>query len=126
MSDGSDRLYISLYLDEDVSDRLADHLRARGFQAESAWDLGTSGRTDEEQLTFATRRGSAVLTCNRNDFLQLARRWHEEGREHGGIVISQQFSRREIGEALRQVCALLNRVSADEMWNTVRYLQSYR
>ena len=126
MSGGQDRLFISLYLDEDVSDQLIELLRERGYEAESAWSMGMTGLTDEEQFTFAARRGWAVLTYNRNDFLKLTRRWHDQGREHAGLIISPQFSRREIGELFRQVCNLLDQVSASEMWNTVRYLQSYR
>ena len=126
MSGGQDRLFISLYLDEDVSDLLAELLQERGYEVESAWSLGMTGLSDEEQLAFAARRGCTLLTYNRNDFLSLASRWHEEGREHAGLLISQQFSRREIGELLRQVCNFLDQVSASEMWNTVRFLQSYR
>jgi hypothetical protein len=101
-------------------------LQERGYGAESALGAGTTGFLDEEQLAFASSRGWTLLTSNRDHFTELARRWHEAGREHAGIVISRQFSRREVGELLRQVCNLLEAVSATEMWNTVRYLQSYR
>lgn len=84
------------------------------------------GRPDEEQLAFATERGWTLLTYNRDDFLELARLWQKTGREHAGIVISRQFRTQEIGALLRQVLHLLNEVSAEEMWNTVRNLQSYR
>lgn len=126
MTGGTDRLFIALYTDEDITDRLAEQLRQRGYTATSAASVRTIGLSDEEQLTFATERGWTILTYNRNDFLTLARRWHDAGREHAGIIISQQFSSREIGELLRQTCKLLETVSAEEMWNTVRHLQSYR
>jgi hypothetical protein len=126
MMNGEERLSIFLYTDEDITDLLAMLLQERGYSAESALGAGTSGFSDENQLAFATSRGWTLLTFNRDDFTELARRWYEAGREHAGIVISQQFSRREIGEILRQVCNLLEAVSAAEMWNTVRYLQSYR
>lgn len=41
-------------------------------------------------------------------------------------MISRQFSSQELGALLRQVLRLLDEVSAEEMWNTVRNLQSYR
>lgn len=126
MTRGTDRLFIALYTDEDITDRLAEQLRQRGYTATSAASVRTIGLSDEEQLTFATEHGWTILTYNRNDFLSLARHWHDAGREHAGVVISQQFSSREIGELLRQTCKLLETVSAEEMWNTVRYLQSYR
>lgn len=121
-----ERFQIFLYTDEDITDLLALLLRERGYGAESALGSGKSGLSDEEQLAFAASRGWTILTSNRDDFTELARRWYEVGQEHAGVVISQQFSRRGVGEILRQTCKLLDSVSAAEMWNTVRYLQSYR
>ena len=126
MMGGEERLSIFLYTDEDITDLLALLLRERGYGAESVSGAGTSGFSDEDQLAFATGRRWTILTFNRDDFTDLAHRWHGDGREHAGIVISRQFSRREIGELLRQVCNLLEAVSASEMWNTVLYLQSFR
>jgi hypothetical protein len=40
---GSNRLFIFLYTDEDVTDRLALLLRERGYEAESAQEAGTTG-----------------------------------------------------------------------------------
>jgi len=123
---GAERRSIFLYTDEDITDRLAPLLRERGHGAESVHGVGTAGFSDEEQLAFAAGHRWTLLTFNRDDFTELARLWHRAGREHAGIVISPQFSRREVGELLRQACNLLDAVSAEEMWNTVRYLQSYR
>jgi predicted nuclease of predicted toxin-antitoxin system len=120
-----DRLFIFLYTDEDVTPRLAELLRERGHEAESAMAAGTIGFSDEEQLSFAANRGWTILTCNRKDFSFLARQWQDAGREHAGIVISRQFSNRQTGELLRQTCSLIDSVSAEEMRNTVRNLQSY-
>jgi|SRR6185436_19175108 len=126
MSREDEQLSIYLYTDEDITDLLAVLLQERGYGADSAMGAGSAGFSDEDQLAFATSRRWTILTSNRDDFIELARCWYEAGREHAGIVITQQFSRREIGEILRQVCNLLEAVSASEMWNTVRYLQSYR
>jgi predicted nuclease of predicted toxin-antitoxin system len=123
---GSDRLFISLYTDEDVTDRLALLLRERGYEAESAQEAGTTGYTDEQQLAFAASRGWALLTYNRKDFSVLAKRWQDAGRSHAGVILSHQFSNRQTGELLRQVCRFLEGVSADEMWNTVRNLQGFQ
>ena len=126
MMSGEERLSIFLYTDEDITDLLALLLRERGYGAESASGAGAIGFSDENQLAFATSRRWTILTFNRDDFTELSHLWHETGREHAGIVISKQFSRREIGEFLRQVCNLLEAVSAQEMWNTVLYLQGFR
>lgn len=120
------QLFIALYTDEDVPGLLAVLLRERGFEASSAAEWETWGATDEEQLALATRRRHALLTFNRDDFIALARAWSQDGREHAGIVISPQYGLKAIGELVRQVSSLLDSVTADEMWNTVRYLQSFR
>jgi predicted nuclease of predicted toxin-antitoxin system len=120
---GTDRLFIFLYTDEDVTDRLAFLLRERGYEAESALKAGTTGWSDEEQLAFAASRGWTLLTYNRKDFSILARHWQDTGRDHAGIILSRQFSTRQTGELLRQICHLIESVSADEMRNTVRNLQ---
>lgn len=117
---------ISLYTDEDVSGRLAVLLRDRGYLAASAEEEDTLRLSDEAQLAFATSRGWTILTYNSRDFATIARQWHQAGRGHAGIIVSQQFSRRETGELLRQVCNLLEQVPAAEMWNTIRHLQGYR
>ena len=126
MSLAPGRQSIFVYTDEDVSDRLAVLLRDHGYEAESALSAGTSGFSDEQQLLFAAHRGWTILTFNIRDFVILARRWRDAGREHAGIVVSRQFSLRQTGELLRQVCFLVDSVPAGEMWNTVRNLQSYR
>jgi hypothetical protein len=47
------QVFISFYLDEDVSVLLlADLLRARGFEATTAQEAGQLGKTDEEQLAY--------------------------------------------------------------------------
>ena len=119
---GSVRQFLFLYTDEDVTDRLAELLRERGYDAESALNAGTLGFSDELQLSFAADRGWTILTCNGKDFVPLAQRWQDKGREHSGIVLSPQFSNRRLGEMLRRVCILIDNVSAEEMRNTVRYL----
>ena len=43
-------------------------LRARGFTVTTARDSEQLGRSDEEQLTFATDASSVLLTHNRVDF----------------------------------------------------------
>ena len=126
MTEPYERLFLALYSDEDVTDRLAPALRERGFDAASAAEWGTLELSDEEQLIRATERGYALLTFNRDDFVALARRWAREGREHAGIVISNQLGRRQLGELLRRLLRLIDSVPAEEMWNTVRQLQSYR
>ncbi len=120
------RLFVSLYTDEDVSSDLAPALSRRGYRAQSAAEAGNLGVSDETQLFCATERGMAILTYNVQDFVTLARAWHSTGREHAGIVLSQQFSQRRFGVLLRQVLRFLDSFIADEMRNQIVFLQRFK
>ena len=112
------RLFIELYLDEDVDVLLATLVQARGFAALSTVEAGRRGTTDEQQLVYASERNLTVLTHNRQDFEALAQAWHSAGRRHAGILIAV---RRPVHEIARRLLTLLDNVTADEMVNEVRY-----
>lgn len=120
------RLFVALYTDEDVTADLVPALRWRGYRAQSAAEAGNLEMSDEAQLTYAAERGMAILTYNAQDFIPLARTWYFAGREHAGIIISEQFSQRRFGELLRQVLRLLNSLTADEMHNQIVFLQRFK
>ena len=94
-------------------------LRRRGFVAITAGDAGQLGRTDAEQLAYATQREMAMPTHNRDDFEQLARQYIDAGRNHSGILIAV---RRRPHEIARRVVALLDQMTADEMDNQLLYI----
>jgi predicted nuclease of predicted toxin-antitoxin system len=119
-------LFISLYTDEDVTVELAPALRRRGHMAQSAQEAGNRELSDEAQLEYATIQGMAILTYNSQDFIPLAESWSFAGREHAGIIVSEQFSGRQFGELLRQTLRLLDNLTADEIYNRVVYLQQFR
>ncbi len=116
-------LFIRLYLDEDVHKRVASALRLRHFDAVSAHDVGRWGLGDEEQLAFAATEGRALLTFDSQDYIQLHRKWLHDGREHSGIIISDQLP---VGETVRRLLHLLNRVTPDEMRNQLYWLQAFK
>ena len=45
------------------------------------------GKSDQEQLAFATTLNAAIVTHNRVDFENLYREYIEQGRSFGGIII---------------------------------------
>ncbi|MBI3966692.1 MAG: DUF5615 family PIN-like protein [Chloroflexi bacterium] len=61
---------LAFLLDEDLSFRVAEGLRQRGVDAVSVHEIGRANRRipDEEQLTYATTQGRAIVTYNRADF----------------------------------------------------------
>jgi hypothetical protein len=81
------------------------------------------GEDDYLLLALAAGEGRALLTNNHRDFVRIARSWSQSGREHAGIILSTQLPR---GELLRQVETLLERLTVDELRNTVRWLQEFR
>lgn len=113
------RLFIELYLDEDMDVQVATLLRARGFTAISTREAGQLGKDDADQLQYASAHGYAFITHNRADFEALARTYFTEGREHFGIIIAVRHSPQEI---VRRLLLILNAVTADEMRNAVRYI----
>jgi predicted nuclease of predicted toxin-antitoxin system len=119
---------IRLLIDEDVSkgSQLAAALRRRGFDAMAVQEVGRMGFSDEEQLDYAAAEGRAFLTFNIKDFVRYAREWYEAGEEHSGIIVSVHLTGRQFGELLRCTLNLLNTLPADEIRDTIRFLQEFR
>ncbi|MFZ0612468.1 MAG: DUF5615 family PIN-like protein [Desulfobacterales bacterium] len=90
---------MKLYLDEDISPKVAGILRKRGIDAVSAHDTGMLEASDEEQLSFAAVNGRAMVTRNRDDFITLTVQFFEKLRPHCGlIVVPHTISGHEFGK----------------------------
>lgn len=84
---------VSLYLDENVNILLASLLRARNIEATTALECNMLGKSDREQLEFATSRAAAIVTHNRADFEKLFLEYVESGRRFSGTIV---LIRREV------------------------------
>jgi len=113
------RLFIELYLDEDVNVLVAHLVRAHGYAAVTTVEAGRRGDSDDVQLAYAVSQGRAVLTHNRSDFAALAQEYTATGRMHSGIIIAV---RRPPHELTRRLLRIFNAVTADEMQDQVRYI----
>ena len=78
---------MKLYLDEDISPRVAELLRKKGVDAVSAHEKDMKGASDEEQLTAAVNEGLVMVTRNRNDFIALTVRFFQDFNPHYGLII---------------------------------------
>jgi Domain of unknown function (DUF5615) len=79
---------MKLLLDEMVSAVVAEQLRARGRDVEAVCERRElRGLTDEELFEYAQATEQAVVAYNRDDFLELDRRYRGRGRSHAGIVV---------------------------------------
>ena len=115
----SERLFIRLYLDEDVHVLVGDVVSGYGFDAETTRDAERLGASDANQLTYAAKNQRALLTHNRLDFEQLAAQYVAQGRAHYGVIIA---TRRPPYAIAKRVLHILSYVTADEMRNQVRYI----
>jgi hypothetical protein len=114
---------IKLLLDEHIWEGLTEALILRGHDAVHLTNTDQRGLNDEPLLAFAAAQGRAVLTYNVRHFVPLVVAWHEAQREHAGVILSIQLPPSEL---LRQIGKLLTTLSADELKNTVRWLQEFK
>jgi len=61
--------HIKLLIDEDVHSGLSIALRKRGFDAVHVQELDRKGRSNNDQLTFATRQERCLLSFNVKNFV---------------------------------------------------------
>jgi predicted nuclease of predicted toxin-antitoxin system len=112
-----------LLLDEHIWVHLAIILRDQGFDVIHVSEVKLNGLKDEAILQYAADNGRAVLTYNARDFAPLAKQRFELGKQHAGIIISDQLPQ---GELQKRIEKLLRNLLPNELKNTVRFLQSYK
>ena len=113
---------MKLYVDADITPRLARALRSRGYDVLAAREAGNADASDDEQMSYAAAQGRALLTCNAGDFTAIFEDYWYTSREHYGVIVSEQL---ELGEMIRRVVRLLDRVEADDMRNNWKNLAEF-
>ncbi len=73
-----------VYFDECVNSYLAIRLRHRGFIVTTARDARMAGKTDAEQLAYATRIDAMLVSYDSLDYRRLHR---DRAAAHSGIVL---------------------------------------
>lgn len=116
----ADRLFVTLYLDEDVSVLVAELLRAHGFDVLCTREAQHLGASDAAQLRFSSSQSRAILTHNRVDFESLHRSALTEHRSHAGIIIANR--RASDADLARRVMKILDLFSADDITNQLFYI----
>jgi hypothetical protein len=102
---------VKLLLDEMISPVVAEQLRARNRQVEAISEhRGLRGLSDEDLFEYALAAGQSLVTYNRDDFLELDRRFRGVGRTHRGVVI---LNPRRFPEGRASIGALVT--SLDEL-----------
>jgi predicted nuclease of predicted toxin-antitoxin system len=113
------KLFIDIYLDENVHVLIARIVQSHGFKAVTTQDAGRKSASDSEQLEYASKQGCTILTHDRVDFEELAAEYFATGKNHCGIVILADNSPQEIA---RRMIAILNDFTADELINQIIYI----
>jgi predicted nuclease of predicted toxin-antitoxin system len=112
-----------LLLDEQIWVYLATLLREQGFDVYHVTEVGLDHTPDPVIFEEAVKKHQAVVTFNIKDFIPLAHEYLAEGKEHYGIVVSNEIPQ---GELKKRVTKLLESVSAEELKNMVRFLQEFK
>jgi hypothetical protein len=115
-------MQIRFFTDEDVYASVADQLRSAGYDAISIPEAGRLGETDESQLFWTAQQDRTIVTFNVSDFARLHHEWMTQGKQHAGIVVSQQ---RPIGDVLSRLLHLGSTLGDQDMVNRLEYLSNW-
>ena len=107
---------IHLYLDENISPKVAVQLRKRGVNATSVHEIGLTGDSDINHLTRAASLQQVLVTCD-TDFLVLA----STGIEHCGIGFGVQ-EEMSIGAWVKELELLCKVCRLEDMRNHIEYI----
>jgi hypothetical protein len=116
---------IRLYLDEDaMDDDLIEALRARSVDLTTVREAQMLGRSDEDQLLYATEQGRVVYTFNVGDYLRLYSKFLEQGQSHGGMILGEQ-RRWSVGEQMRRLLNVIDAKSAEDIQGQFTFLSAW-
>ena len=114
---------VRLYFDEDVHPDLVYVLQEKGFDAITTIEAGLQGNSDRQQIDYAISNNRAILTFNVKHFVLLYNEMYSKNRQHPGIVVSTQ---QNFGETLKRLLKLLNNKTAEEMSNSIEFLNNWK
>lgn len=107
-----------LYTDEDVSALVATLLKSRGLEITTVPEQKTLGKTDKQQLEYATSLNRCLITHNRVDFERLHLQYIRENKQHSGIIIVPQKNAYELA---KRISILVRSLTVNEIQNQLLY-----
>jgi predicted nuclease of predicted toxin-antitoxin system len=97
-------------------------MRRHGFDAVSARELQMLRASDKQHLERAISEQRAIVTADR-DFMVLHPAYLMAGREHWGIIFSNE---QDTDVVMHQLLRLLNTLDAADLRNQFRWLSEFR
>lgn len=99
---------MKVYLDENLTPRIAELLRRRGIDAVSAYEVGNNQLSDAAQLAYAAQHGRCLVTMNIRHFVPLAQNAIQRQAPHAGILLCPSILR---GSEISAIAAAIARVA---------------
>jgi predicted homoserine dehydrogenase-like protein len=117
---------IRFYMDEDVMrGGLVRAVRSQRVEVITASDAGMDSKPDDRHLRYAAEHGLVLYSYNIRDYRPLHNSFIEQGLSHARIVLLEQKLRIPLGEQMRRLVRLADKLSAEEMVNRVEFLSSW-
>lgn len=111
---------VNLYIDHHVKLAITNGLRRRGVDVLTCVEDGTDQADDDHILQRATQLERAVFTQD-DDFLALARTWHQNGRDFAGVIFAAQLGI-TIGQAVRDLELIAKALDPADIKNRIEFL----
>ena len=111
-----------LYLNENLSWRIARALCGYGYDVVSSHEVNMNGEPDDEQFAFAVDQHRAVVTNNFRDFVNLHTQYIAQHQDHYGVILTTKIP---VGQLIHRLRTLCGTVSDDELMNQIRWLNEF-
>ncbi len=118
----SSTIVLTLYLNENLSWRIARALREYGYDVISSHEAGMDEEEDPSQFAFAVEQERAVVTNNFADFIALHEEYLKNNTTHYGVILTTKCS---ISVLVRRLRTFLGHVSREQMINQIRWLNEF-
>lgn len=109
-----------ILLDECISPKVAKYLCTEGFRITSCYKCGLLGKSDEDIMCYAVKRGYTICTKNRKDFEDQYKFCADLNIKHYGVLIVNDYRTEEVLISLR--ACLLQIPTKKLLVNQILYL----
>ena len=113
---------LKIYLNENLSWKVAKALREYGYDVISSHEVGMNSYEDDVPFEFAISEKRAVVTNNFGDFVRLYDEYAALGKQHYGVILTTKCT---VGEIVKRLKNFLRSITVEEMKNQIRWLNEF-